>query len=410
MPSAGWIAAIVIASFLGGYGARTFVAWWRREEEREEEEFFRLFGAALTHLAAGRNVEAIDELTRAARIRSDIPGLYLILGDLYRDRGQFDRAIRIHTSLLARTDLSRSERAQAQTSLGENYRQAGLSDRARESYRQALTLDGRSLQALKGLAKFEVEDRHWAEAAELEERILRMDPGRSGHALGFLLYEMGMEALREDDEKTATRAFRRAVAVDRNTYPAYLSLGDLYHRQGRLRRAREAWERMIELKPRLLHLVYERLEQVYSESGEPPDHLHEICLKLAERDPYDWRVRVFLALHENDRGNPDAAYRHLLDAARAHPSSLTVHLELWRMAQQRGLNPRVSHELSGMFKSPGIFADPFVCTTCRFRSQAYVWRCPQCHSWDTFADEPAEPATGPYDATPGVESDGVSDE
>lgn len=409
MSDLGWAAVVAVAAFLAGYGMRTFVAWWRREEERDEEEFFRLFGLALTHLAAGRNDEAIDELTRAAKIRSDLAGIYLILGDLYRDKGQFDRAIRIHGALLARTDLSRTERAQAHTSLGEDYRLAGLSDRAREAYRSALELDSRSLQALKGLAKFEVDDQDWEEAADLEERILRLDPGRSGHALGFLLYEMGMEALREDDEKTAIRAFRRAVTVDPTVYPAYLNMGDLYHRQGRKGRAREAWERILELKPRLLHLVYDRLEQIYSEDGEP-DRIHAICQRLAQQDTLDWRVRVFLARHENDRGNPDAAYRHLMDAARARPSSITVHLELWRMALQRGLDSRVAREMSRLFKSPGPFADSFLCTTCRFRTQAYLWRCPQCHAWDTFADEPAEPAPEGVPGLPGTGPEGVSND
>ena len=409
MQSAGWTAALAVVAFLAGYGMRTFVAWWRREEERDEEEFFRLFGSALTHLASGRNTEAIEELTRAAKIRSDLAGLYLILGDLYRDRGQFDRAIRIHGGLLARTDLSRSERAQAHTSLGEDYRLAGLSDRAREAYRSALELDARSLQALKGLAKFEVEDGDWAEAADLEERILRLEPGRSGHALGYLLFEMGLEALREDDEKTAMRAFRRAVAVDQSVYPAWLYLGDLHHHQGRPARAREAWEKIVEMKPRLLHLVYDRLEQVYSEAGET-GRLHSVCTRLAQRDPRDWRVRIFLALQENDRGNPDSAYRYLLEAVRARPTSITAHLELWKMAVQRGLDARVARELTGMFKTPGPFADSFVCTTCRFRSQAYVWRCPQCHAWDTFADEFAEPAPDAGTGIPGIEPRGVSDD
>lgn len=407
MSATGWILAVLVA-FLTGYGTRTFVAWWRREEEREDEAFFRLFGTALTHLAAGRSDEAIDDLTRAAKLRSDIAGLYLILGDLYRDRGQFDRAIRIHGSLLARTDLSRLERAQAHTSLGEDYRLAGLADRARDAYRMSLELDARSLQALKGLVRFEIDAGNWSGAVDLEEKILRMDPGRSGHALGFLLFEMGTAALRQDDEKEAMRAFRRAVAVDQRIYPAHLLLGDIHHRQGKHQRAREIWERIIELKPRLLHLVYDRLESVYADMGEP-GRLVEICLKLAERDPLDWRVRVLLALHENDRGNPEAARRHLLDAARAHPSSLTVHLELWKLAAQRGFDRRVAEEMAGMFKSPGPFADPFICTTCRFRSRAYVWRCPQCHSWDTFADDPAESVSTSEAGAPGLDPEGAPD-
>jgi len=213
--SAGWVVTLVTAAFLLGYGARALVAWWRQEEEREDEGFYRHFGAALTHLGAGRKKEAIEELTQAARHRSDIAGLYLILGDLYRELGQFDRAIRIHASLLPRGDLSRTERAQAYTGLGEDYRTAGILDRSKEAFRQALDLDARSLPALKGLSRFAVESEMWSEAADLEDRILRLEPTRSGQTLGYIYYEMGLEELKADDEKAALRSFQKAISWTR---------------------------------------------------------------------------------------------------------------------------------------------------------------------------------------------------
>lgn len=395
--SAGWLVTLVTAAFLLGYGARALVAWWRQEEEREDEGFYRHFGAALTHLGASRTKEAIDELTQAARHRSDIAGLYLILGDLYRELGQFDRAIRIHASLLPRTDLSRTERAQAYTGLGEDYRAAGILDRSKEAFKQALDLDPRSLAALKGLSRFAVEGERWAEAADLEDRILRLEPTRSGHSLGYIYYEMGVEELKADDEKAALRAFQKAVAVHDRVFPAYLFLGDIHHKQGRVRKARESWEKIVDANPRLLHLVYDRLEQVYADEGET-GRLESICHHVAERDPADWRVRLLLARSENHRGNPDAAYRHLMEAVKAHPCSMSVQRELWKMTAQRGLDPRITREMAALHKGPGPFVDPYVCSTCRFRSRTYLWRCPGCHAWASFTDE--TPARAPAAESP----------
>jgi len=408
MPSALWIAGLLLAGFLLGSGIQAFIAWWRREEEREEEAFDRLFSSAISHLVAGRTQEAMEELTRAVRLRTDVIGAYLILGDLYREKGQFDRAIRIHGSLMGRSDLTRAERALALTSLGEDYRLAGLTDRARDAYRKALDIEPRLVLALKGLLHFEIEERNWSAAAEHEERVLRLDPPRTGHTLAFIYYEMGMEALRSDDEKAAFRAFQKAIAVDERVFPAYLFLGDLHHKEGRLKRARETWERVIELQPRLLHLVYDRLEMIYAEEGET-ERLDLICHRIAGRDPLDWRVRLLLAEKENDRGNPEAASSLLLEAARAHPGSISVHRALWKMTAARGLDRKVARDMADLVKGSEIFADAMVCGTCRFRSRTYLWRCPQCHEWETFRDESPPLVTASGNPGIGAPPRGVSD-
>jgi lipopolysaccharide biosynthesis regulator YciM len=350
----------------------------------------------------------MEELTRAARLRTDVIGVYLILGDLYRDKGQVDRALRIHGSLLGRRDLSRPEQAQALTSLGEDYRIAGLGDRARDAYRKALEVEPRSAMALKGLLRFEIEERNWPAAADHEERILRIDPIRSGRTLSFIYYEMGMESLRGDDERAALRAFQKAIAVDERVFPAHLYLGDLHQKEGRPKKAREAWEKIVDLQPRLLFLVYDRLDQIYAEAGEG-ERLDAICHRIADKDPSDWRVRLLLAEKENDRGNPEAAYRHLLDAARAHPGSVSVHRAVWKMTAARGLDRKVAREMSELIRGADLFADALVCGTCRFRSRTYLWRCPQCHEWDTFREEtPPPPQTAGNDKAGGIPR-GVSD-
>jgi len=408
MPSAVWIAGLLVSGFLCGWVSRSTLIWWRREEEREEEVFDRLFSSGISHLIAGRLDEAMEELSRAAKLRTDVVGVYLILGDLHQRKGQFDRAIRIHGSLLGRGDLSRGERAQALTSVGEDYRLAGLADRAREAFRQALEIEPRSVMALKGLLRYEVEERNWAAAAEHEERILRLDPSRSGRTLAFLYYEMGMESLRSDDEKAAFRAFQKAIAVDERVYPAHLFLGDLHHKAGRPKKACEAWEKIVDLRPRLLHLVYDRLEQVYAEEGET-DRLDLLCHRIAGKDPADWRVRLLLSEKENDRGNPEAAYRHLVDAARAHPGSASVHRALWKMTSSRGLDRKVARDMSELIRGGDLFADAMICGTCRFRSRAYLWRCPQCHEWDTFREETPSPPREAEKSGAGAGPTGVSD-
>src|SRR5262245_48925936 len=143
------VGAAVALRAAGGWGAARILRWWNRDEAEINEDFARLYSEGIAHFIAGRRDEAIEELTRAARMRTDVVGLYLILGDLYRAKGLFDRAIRVHAGLLSRQELTRAERAQAHASLGDDFRTAGLVERARESFTRALELDSRNLPALQ---------------------------------------------------------------------------------------------------------------------------------------------------------------------------------------------------------------------------------------------------------------------
>ncbi|HET6372162.1 MAG TPA: tetratricopeptide repeat protein [Candidatus Polarisedimenticolia bacterium] len=368
-----------------GWGAARLHRWWNRDETEVNEDFARLYSEGITHYMAGRRDEAIEELTRAAKLRTDVVGLYLILGDLYRAKGLFDRAIRVHSSLLRRQELTRSERAQAHASLGDDFKTAGLVDRAREAFDKALEYDPKNLVALQAQARFAIEERQWDRALELEEKLLRLDKTRKNRPLAFIYNEIGREHLRLDDERLAQRNFQKAIAVDDRTYPAHIFLGDIYYKEGRLKKAVEHWERVVDLEPRHLHLVFDRLEHAYGEM-DMGRALEEVCRRVTERDAKDWRARVLLSRIETNRGDHESAAHELLEAARVHPRSLTVQQELWKLMLSNRIDRRRIQEYLDLVKGVNEFADPFVCSTCRYASLEYVWRCPQCFEWDTFTE------------------------
>jgi lipopolysaccharide biosynthesis regulator YciM len=359
----------------------------------------RRYSEGIAHYVSGRTDQAIEQLVRAARLRTDVIGLYLILGDLYRMKGLFDRAIRIHSGLLSRPDVNRAESAQAQASLCDDFQAAGLVDRAREACEKALEIDPRNLRALGSMLRYRIEERRWEEALALEERLIRLDSARRSRSLAFLYTEIGRERLRDGDERLAHRNFQKAVAVDDRTFPAHIFLGDDCYKNGDVRRALQHWEHVVDLDPRRLHLVFDRLETAYADAGNP-EALEELCLRVVEREPTDWRTRVLLARLETAKGDQTAAFRYLLEAARIFPRSLTVQQEMWKLTlQSRGPDARADRSARNvqayldLIRTVNDFSDPFSCATCRFETLEYLWRCPRCFTWDAFVESHG-PAAG----------------
>jgi len=123
--------------------------WIDRRRARESPHYM----VGLNSLVAGQIDHAIDELTRAAAAAGDVLEIRLILGNLYREKGQVGRAIQEHQGLLQRPNLRKLEHANVLLCLGLDYKAGGFVDRALEAFSEVLRLDPGNEYALTNLEK-----------------------------------------------------------------------------------------------------------------------------------------------------------------------------------------------------------------------------------------------------------------
>ena len=111
--------------------------WIDRRRARDSHHYV----LGLNFLVANQIDIAIEELSQAARVDSDALEIHLILGNVYRERGQVARAIQIHQALLQRPKLTRTEHAYVLLCLGLDFKRGGFVDRALEAFNEVLRLD-----------------------------------------------------------------------------------------------------------------------------------------------------------------------------------------------------------------------------------------------------------------------------
>lgn len=366
--------------------------WVDRRRVRQSPHFI----VGLNYLVAGRVDLAVEELEEASKVDPGALELRLVLGNLYRERGQVGRAIQEHQGLLQRPRLSQMEHANVLLCLGLDYRRGGFVDRATEAFTEVLKLAPDNEAALNNLEKLQEEQHQWQDAYVTRQRLAAIAgptaQARSKTILAFLEHQLGLQALGQGDVAEADRRFTAAIELDRGVLPAYLSLGDARLQLGDAAGAAAIWESAVAVSPDRAYLPLERLEALYVREGRA-DKFIALCERLTDAAPREWRARAALAKHLMAQGSPARALELLFGALEHNPHALAIHQAIWGLLSSMDLpRPLVARYIETTRMSV-FYLDPHVCTRCRYRSTELLWQCPQCHEWNTFVEERITPAS-----------------
>jgi lipopolysaccharide biosynthesis regulator YciM len=365
--------------------------WIDRRRARESHHYV----LGLNFLVSGQADLAIEELSQAARVDADALEIHLILGNVYRERGQVARAIHVHQALLQRPKLTRTEHAYVLLCLGLDFKRGGFVDRALEAFNEVLRLDPKNQYALLNLQKLHEEQHQWDEAFTIRQQLVDLSgpdtQPRNQAILAFLENERGVEALKQNRLDDAARHFISAIDLDRSTTPAHLNLGDVRLKQGDRAGALASWDRLIDVSPDRAYLAFDRLEKLHAEGG-APQKFAERCRQIIAANPQEWRARLALGRHLAAKNQPSVGLALMFEALAHNPHGLTVHQAIWSVLLQVGLDRALVQRYVELAREAVFFLDPHICTKCHYRSTELLWQCPHCHEWNTFVEERIAPA------------------
>lgn len=365
--------------------------WIDRRRARESPHYM----LGLNFLVANQIDPAIEELTVAAEVAGDPLEIHLILGNLYREKGQVGRAIQEHQNLLQRPHLRKLEHANVLLCLGLDYKHGGFVDRALEAFSEVLRLDSGNRYAMSNLEKLHEEQHQWTEAYAMRQKLAARDSAddqpRHQEILAFLENEIGLEAMKRNQPAEASKRFQAAIDLDAKNAPAYLNLGDGQLSQGDAAGATATWERLVSTSPDRAYLAFSRLQNAYAKSNDT-QRFPALCRRLVDGNPQDWRARLALAKFLTAHGQAADALEHLFDALVINPHALALHQAIWQTLLQLELAPALVKRYADLAHDAIFYNDPHICVRCRYRSTELLWQCPHCHEWNTFIEERIAPA------------------
>lgn len=356
-----------------------------RQVVHESRALPRSYFQGLNFLLNEQPDKAIDSFLEVAKVDSQTVELHFALGNLFRRRGETERAIRMHQNLIDRPDLDDAVRLHALSELGQDFLKSGLLDRAEEIFNK-LVGTGFEDEAKRNLLEIYQVEKEWQKAIELARELPDV---ASQQQVAEFYCELAAGEIMRSRPDTARVHLEAAMQQNRKCVRASLLQGDLLMQEGNLSGAIDAWQRIEQQDPAYLALVAQRLLETYR--------------KMSRRDEGTALLRGYLERYPS-LDLLDVVYQQILEGEGTEAAYRLVRDELARNPTLLGLEKLMSARLP--LAAPEIRPDVelaktiiqgytkrlsrYRCDNCGFKARQFYWRCPACGGWESYPPRRSE--------------------
>lgn len=372
---------------LGWAAARIDIRHLVKESRALPRSYFR----GLNFLLNEQPDRAIESFVEAVRVDPETVELHFALGSLFRRRGETERAIRMHQSLIDRDDLPQDLKLQALSELGQDYLKAGLLDRAEEIFGR-LRESPRAEDAKRNLLEIYQLEKDWEKAIAIAAEL--PDFASQKEVAEYYCELAAAEMIRSHPD-AATEHLKSALERNRKCVRASLLQGDIAVQQERVAEAIACWQRIEQQDPTYLALVAKRLLEAFRKLERRDEGLLLLRGYLERYPSLDLLDVVFQLVLECE--GAEAAYALVRDELRRNPTLLGFD----KLIEARSLisppESRADLDLAkGIVQGYTRRLARYRCDNCGFKARQFYWRCPACGGWETYSPKRTEE----FDLTP----------
>ena len=375
----GIIAAFVIGLILGRLARRKT----EKEIKSAAREGDKAFLKGVQYILSNDHDQAIEEFSKSVQVNSETVETYVALANLYRSKGDIDRAIRIRQNIILRPAISEQIRIRALIDLGLDYRKAGFLNRALRTFLKVLENQPSNMESLEETEKIYEDMKDWAKAFDIRQRIARLAKGDHDHILAHQQTELGKAYEEEGQLSKARSCYNKAISIDKTCVDAYLHLGDLHFSKQEYKKAIDTWKKVVQVAPRFTFLAYRRLEGAYArmENLKPVEDFLKECAQLNS----DAFTRLALARYLYNEQNFEGALKELEDALALDPSFWEARKFMGEILLEKQKEGEALTAYKDLISHLNVGYLKFQCSNCGFKPDDLQWQCPQCRKWDTMS-------------------------
>ncbi|QIQ21202.1 lipopolysaccharide assembly protein LapB [Zophobihabitans entericus] len=370
-----------IAAGYGWYmGSRNASQRYKDESNRLSREYVD----GVNFLLSNQKDKAVDLFLDMLKDDSGTLEAHLTLGNLFRSRGEVDRAIRIHQALMESASLTFEQRLLAIQQLGRDYMAAGFYDRAEEMFTQLVDEEEFQQGALQQLIIIYQATSEWNKAIVAASRLVKLGKPEYNQQIAQFYCELAALTIAVEDYSKSLIYLQKSILADKNCARTSLMFGRVWMAEKRYDKAIYHLTQILDQDKEYVGEGLEFLKECYEQLGQMEEFKH-FLKRCVDADSGNVAELMLADIIEQQNGR-DAAQYYIYRELIKHPNLRGFYrLMDYHLADAEEGRARESLLLLRNMVGEQIKAIPnYRCQRCGFTVNSIYWLCPACRSWETI--------------------------
>ncbi|MBD2805705.1 lipopolysaccharide assembly protein LapB [Xenorhabdus sp. ZM] len=370
-----------IAAAYGWYMGRRSA---QRDKQQSADRLSREYVDGVNFLLSNQQDKAVDLFLDMLKEDSSAFEAHLTLGNLFRSRGEVERAIRIHQSLMESASLTFEQRLLSIQQLGRDYMAAGVYDRAENMFIQLVDETDFRENAFNSLLTIYQSTSDWNKAIGIAEKLVKLGKHHFREEIAHFYCELALQCMGSEDFNAAIGYLHKAAQADKNCVRVSIMLGRIYISQGEYAKATAALKLVLEQDKQVVSESLPMLQECYHHLSQPEEWetfvqrcVEENCGAIAE---------LYLADIIEKRDGRDIAQNYINRQLERHPTMRGFYrlMDYHLVDAEEGRAKESLLLLRNMVGEQIRTKPDYRCHKCGFTSRSLYWHCPSCRSWDSI--------------------------
>ena len=328
--------------------------------------------------------KALDVFLNRPEIDEYTAETYLLLGNLFRNRGEVDRALSVHQNLIGRASLTRQQKAATMLALGKDFLAAGMMDRAEQVFTEVLQGEGSQYieDAKEALRNIYEQTQEWEKAIAVTKASKQSQDNHLNTVVANYYCELAEVALSTGHLQSAKEQLALAKSRSLDSTRIKVITARIHSLQKEHARASALYLMAAQEAPRLLGSIYQPMIDSYQQTGlldQLQNELFTIYTDCSDVKVLEYTLRLSLEMSPTEKIKLELP--KILDSKSLNVRTIRQAVSLFCERPELGTDkvlPMVRSALDNhLSQQPG-----FQCRHCGYKMHDFLWRCPACNHWD----------------------------